>query len=136
MLLLLLATLAARVLRRHAVTTPPNYGTMTSFDGDRAAAAMAAARAAGETVVFQSCAHCSKPPAPGSKLRNCKGCLTVCYCSVGCQRAHWPMHKLVCAERGESNAQYLAERDARGSGSASRATRALKDWYSSVPDLI
>jgi len=55
---------------------------MTSFDGDRAAAAMAAALAAGDPIVFQSCAHCHKPPAPGSKLRNCKGCLVVCYCSV------------------------------------------------------
>ena len=61
------------MLCHHAVTTPPNYGTMTTFDGDRAAAAMAAARAAGESVVFQSFAHCSKPPAPGSKLRNCEG---------------------------------------------------------------
>jgi hypothetical protein len=97
---------------------------------------MAAARAAGETVVFQSCAHCSKPPAPGSKLRNCKGCLTVCHCTVECQRAHWPMHKRVCAERGKDHEEYLAERHARGLGSASRANRALKDWYSSVPDLM
>jgi hypothetical protein len=108
----------SRVLHLHPITTPTNNGSMASFDGDRAATAMAAARAAGETIVFQSCAHCHEPPAPGSKLQNCKGCLMVCYCSVECQRASWPMHKLVCAERGKHHADFLAECHARGFGAA------------------
>jgi hypothetical protein len=26
----------------------------------------------------------------------CKRCMTTCYCSRGCQKAHWKTHKLVC----------------------------------------
>ena len=98
--------------------------------------------------------------------------------SVECQRASWPMHKVVCAERGRGlhsstshlnlsrfchqnsmdhpayptkgaydepkvdeckplergkhHAEHQAERDAHGLGSASRANRALRDWYLSA----
>ena len=32
----------------------------------------------------------------GAKLKTCKGCHVAQYCSAGCQRAHWPAHKVQC----------------------------------------
>ena len=31
-----------------------------------------------------------------TKLKTCKGCHVAQYCSIGCQRAHWPTHKDQC----------------------------------------
>ena len=35
---------------------------------------------------------------PGRALKRCKNCKTVAYCSVGCQRAHWRIHRYHCNE--------------------------------------
>ncbi|KAF8217534.1 hypothetical protein K438DRAFT_1795163 [Mycena galopus ATCC 62051] len=32
------------------------------------------------------------------KLRQCKKCTSVWYCSTECQRAHWTLHKVRCRE--------------------------------------
>ena len=32
------------------------------------------------------------------KGRHCSGCKVATYCGVGCQRAAWSQHKLVCAK--------------------------------------
>jgi hypothetical protein len=56
---------------------------------------------------FRQCASCGRregEAAAGAasasevaiKLRMCGGCGLVPYCDSGCQRRHWPQHKLVC----------------------------------------
>ena len=32
----------------------------------------------------------------GSQLRRCSKCQSVRYCSVQCQKSHWPKHKVLC----------------------------------------
>lgn len=43
--------------------------------------------------VSTSCVQCHKVMAQDS---HCSRCASVSYCSVACQRAHWPTHKRVC----------------------------------------
>jgi hypothetical protein len=40
------------------------------------------------------CAHCGGPGKP--KLLRCAGCKSAHYCSAGCQKEDWKMHKLMC----------------------------------------
>ena len=40
----------------------------------------------------KQCAQCNRP---GARLR-CSRCKCVCYCSAGCQRAAWAVHKRTC----------------------------------------
>ena len=35
----------------------------------------------------------------GSSLMKCSRCGTVYYCSLDCQRKHWPAHKTICTEK-------------------------------------
>eukprot|EP01039_Chlorochromonas_danica_P012000 gene12000-13620_t len=44
------------------------------------------------------CAFCEECPAnaPSVALRRCTKCKKVAYCSVGCQKAHWKVHKKSC----------------------------------------
>ena len=42
------------------------------------------------------CASCGKAAAT---LKVCKACMTVKYCGVDCQVAHWPAHKKACKKR-------------------------------------
>lgn len=44
-----------------------------------------------------SCAHCGKSCPSG-----CNGCWSVYYCSVDCQRADWPWHRVVCKQSSSS----------------------------------
>ncbi|KAK7483873.1 hypothetical protein BaRGS_00024890 [Batillaria attramentaria] len=39
------------------------------------------------------CSRCEKH---SSNLRQCTGCFEVSYCSVSCQRNHWPLHRAAC----------------------------------------
>ena len=41
-----------------------------------------------------ACGHCGKPDAQ----KKCGRCHSAPYCSVECQRAHWPTHKLSCSK--------------------------------------
>jgi len=45
----------------------------------------------------------------GGKARACGGCSSTSYCSTGCQKAHWPIHKATC-------------RKGKGRGGPSRAS--------------
>ena len=44
------------------------------------------------------CAFCEECPTntPSVALRRCTKCKKVAYCSVGCQKAHWKVHKKSC----------------------------------------
>ena len=45
---------------------------------------------------IMKCAACDKG---GGGLKGCTSCKLVKYCSVSCQRAHWPNHKKECKKR-------------------------------------
>lgn len=44
------------------------------------------------------CAKCGKPEPPNEPLRRCAKCRAAPYCSVECQKADWPSHKLLCSQ--------------------------------------
>jgi hypothetical protein len=45
----------------------------------------------------RQCGFCEESPASAAlKLSVCGRCRCVAYCSVGCQKAHWPVHKQQC----------------------------------------
>jgi hypothetical protein len=41
------------------------------------------------------CAGCGAKEETVKKMLKCSRCLIVCYCSVDCQKKHWPVH-IVC----------------------------------------
>jgi hypothetical protein len=43
------------------------------------------------------CAGCGTKEETVKKMLKCSRCLIVRYCSVDCQKKHWPVHKKVCA---------------------------------------
>lgn len=43
---------------------------------------------------IEECAQCAAPGTPG--LQACSVCKKVKYCSRGCQKSHWKIHKLYC----------------------------------------
>jgi hypothetical protein len=45
------------------------------------------------------CAACAQKPADGARLRLCRGCRSVRYCSLECMRSAWPGHRHACQER-------------------------------------
>ena len=65
----------------------------------------------------KTCVTCMKAVPEVAKLKSCKACRSVYYCSKECQRAHWPLHKRECpwscaADRGR-----------------------LREWYGNCPGL-
>ena len=45
------------------------------------------------------CAFCEESPLRAAfTLSRCGKCRQVCYCSAGCQKAHWKLHKKSCKE--------------------------------------
>jgi len=45
------------------------------------------------------CASCGITGVDDAKLKKCKGCYLVRYCSIKCQRDHWSQHKRDCKKR-------------------------------------
>jgi hypothetical protein len=47
---------------------------------------------------YKKCFHCGNQDDPASEIRNkkCADCQEAFYCSVSCQTAHWPIHKVTC----------------------------------------
>jgi hypothetical protein len=57
----------------------------------------AASKAGAVVVPHGRCAFCEESPERAAmKLSLCGRCRKVSYCSVGCQKAHWPVHKRMC----------------------------------------
>jgi hypothetical protein len=54
------------------------------------------------------CAACAKTPADGARLRLCRGCRSVRYCSLECMRSAWPGHRQACQERQAAAASAAA----------------------------
>jgi hypothetical protein len=50
------------------------------------------------------CAVCHKPGCRHKRLRLCGACRAVRYCSVCCQRLHWPEHYRECAGMAQQGA--------------------------------
>lgn len=42
------------------------------------------------------CNHCCKIRGEHGQLQRCTQCRSVWYCSVRCQKSHWPEHKVLC----------------------------------------
>ena len=45
------------------------------------------------------CANCGKAEVDDVKLKKCGGCGLVKYCSIECQKNHWPQHKRECKKK-------------------------------------
>mmetsp|Transcript_11826 Transcript_11826/g.27762 ORF Transcript_11826/g.27762 Transcript_11826/m.27762 type:complete len:306 (+) Transcript_11826:123-1040(+) len=73
----------------------------------------------GETPV-DACANCGKQESSDAvRLKICKACRSVKYCSVGCQRAHWKQHKAACkklAKELEEERRTCSQRNERPEG--------------------
>lgn len=78
----------ANMLQTHKIKRAP-----ADAKGDTKSAA-AASTESKRTTAEATCAKCAKPEA----LKQCSGCRTLNYCSPECQKAHWPMHKVICKE--------------------------------------
>jgi hypothetical protein len=53
--------------------------------------------AAAAPVDASVCAFCEESPERAAMKRSrCGACKAVMYCSVGCQKAHWKIHKAQC----------------------------------------
>ena len=62
------------------------------------------------------CLMCKKKSSADSlnpvvTLQKCSACLLVSYCSLECQKKHWPQHKICCQQyRRDSSCPYTHER--------------------------
>lgn len=48
-----------------------------------------------DSVLYRRCAVCRKRD---GSLQRCGNCHSTYYCSVTCQKAHWPEHKAICRQ--------------------------------------
>ena len=59
------------------------------------------------------CQQCSVHGTPSKPVKACSKCKHAHYCSVECQQAHWPEHKVLCKVNCDLK-KTLAERAAAG----------------------
>lgn len=89
------ATLLRKALRVHMIRRGRNE-RVEKYDSDLCKALLRLPRGAEVDSVdkLTRCVFCEESPACAAlKLSLCARCRKVCYCSVGCQKAHWMMHK-------------------------------------------
>ncbi|GLI61995.1 hypothetical protein VaNZ11_004566 [Volvox africanus] len=63
-----------------------------------ATATAAAAPSKPATTGLKACACCSQPLKSGGLPQRCSQCKSVYYCSIACQKRHWPEHKPNCTK--------------------------------------
>ena len=58
-------------------------------------------------MMMMCCACCGKAEVDEINLRKCNACKSVRYCSVKCQKGHWPQHKKACKKAAELRDEVL-----------------------------
>ncbi|KAH3953391.1 MYND-type zinc finger protein samB [Parastagonospora nodorum] len=86
------------------------------------------ASSSSSTSPTSQCAQCAKSP---DTLKQCLKCHSVAYCGKDCQKAHFKMHKKVCAslaqEYVKANEPKMASRSTAGAKAGGRE-RGLQKW--------
>lgn len=96
------STLASIEAELSARSPPSGSGGSAAAAGSPAAHAATGSSRLGELAQAMAVRSitCSGCGTGALGLRRCGGCLQAQYCSVECQRLHWPEHKKVCKKRG------------------------------------
>jgi hypothetical protein len=86
------------------------------------------------------CAACTNTPKRiGQPLKTCGRCKKIWYCSRNCQRAHWVLHKLLCASLARDSAKDAPDQPFFESISAGEMARKngvdLAERSQTLPDL-
>ena len=108
-----------------SVAVPGVCTPRTALEWARAAGASPA-----QTEYLELRTHCGNPACAGRGFKGCARCKRVRYCSVDCQSAHWPTHKLECkaAAPEAADSKRPAEEDSeeeKALGEKGRHTRAV-----------
>jgi len=87
----------------------------------------------GGTHLQQVCSGCGIFPEVGKKFSKCNACLAAMYCSKACQKSHWAIHKVRCAQQQETRAEAAAH--GVSADAYQQSGKDIVSWYNSVPDL-
>ena len=86
------------------------------------------------------CFACALPSCmtPHAKLKKCSGCQVVSYCSVDCQRTHWPDHKTFCKKTATQMKQFYDKNNtlqiATGEKNGQKSVE-IQNWINTMPGL-
>lgn len=83
---------------------------------------------------YRLCDQCGavENPAMGARFRLCGGCMTTQYCSVECQKVHWPSHKPIC----QHTTALLKTHSAPSMGSEENIAKNLRKFTSAHTSLL
>ncbi|KAG2482299.1 hypothetical protein HYH03_018763 [Edaphochlamys debaryana] len=88
----------ASKVRGAGPSLPARKPTTPSADATASTSDAAAAKPASANL--KACGCCSQPLKAGGLPQRCGQCKSVYYCSVACQKKHWPEHKTACSKSG------------------------------------